>query len=112
MISSLPAIPVAAINKQLKIFELFKALDITMPVGQMAFLLTAAKLEGQSLAEIASSSNTPASTASRYLTNLSVKRREGSGGLGLLRATENPDNRRQKIIELTSAGRELIEKLI
>lgn len=112
MTSTLPSIPVAAINKQLKIFEIFKDLDYTMPVGQMVFFLTAAKLEGQSLQDIARDSETAVSTASRYLTNLSVKSRVGTKGLGLLRAYENPDNRRMKIIELTSEGRQLIEKLI
>jgi hypothetical protein len=78
MTSTLPAISTSAINKQLKIFEIFKSLDYMMPVGQMVFFLTAAKLEGQSLQDIASTSQTVVSTASRYLTNLSVKSRVGT----------------------------------
>lgn len=112
MTSTLPSIPVAAVNKQLKIFEIFKTLDYTMPVGQMLFFLTAAKLEGHPLQDIASSADIPTSTASRYLTNCSIRLRDGTPGLGLLRATENPDNRRMKIIELTSKGRQLLEQIL
>jgi DNA-binding MarR family transcriptional regulator len=104
-------ISVAAINKNLKMIEIFRHLDIEMPVGQIAFFLNAAKLEGSSLREISDAAGTKITTASRYLSNLGSRNRFRQEGLGLLDAYENPENRRQKVVVLTDQGRKVLEML-
>jgi DNA-binding MarR family transcriptional regulator len=105
-------VTVAQINQNLKLFEVFRSLDVEMPVGQIVFFLNAAKLEGAHLREIADASGTKITTASRYLANLGEKDQFRQSGLGLLKAYENPENRRMKIIELTEAGQELLVALV
>lgn len=106
------SISVADINKQLKMFEVFRQLDMEMPVGQIVFFLNAAKLEGASLREIAEASDAKMTTASRYLANLSEKDQFRQHGLNLLRAYENPANRRMKIIEVTEEGKKVLETIL
>lgn len=103
--------PVAALNKYLKIFDVFQMLDVEMPIGQIVFFLNAAKLEGSSLSEIAAASDAKLGTASRYLSNLSKIDRFRRAGLDLLKSHENPMNRRMKVIELTDKGIAVLAKL-
>ncbi|MES2048891.1 MAG: hypothetical protein V4447_10850 [Pseudomonadota bacterium] len=105
-------ITVAEINKLLKLFEVFRHLDVEMPIGQLVFFLTAAKLEGASMREIADASGTKTSTASRYLANLEAKDQFRQSGLNLLHSYDNPANRRCKVIQLTQEGKKLLRTII
>jgi DNA-binding MarR family transcriptional regulator len=102
---------IAAIDRHLRIFDVFRNLDIEMPIGQIVFFLTAAKLEGGSLREIAQASGAKMTTASRYLSNLSPKDAYRPAGLNLLIARENPMNRRMKVIRLTDEGNRVLAAL-
>ena len=103
---------IAAIDRNMKIFEVFRALDIEMPIGQILFFLYAAKYEGSSLREIAERSDTVMSTASRYLGNLSIYRRDKKPGLKLLTSKVHPENRAKLTIELTEKGRLVLQQLM
>lgn len=100
------------INKQLRIFDILTALDSEMPAGQIKFFLNAAKLQPCTLAEIAQASGTKMTTASRYLASLSAVGPYQNSGLNLLKATENPANRRQKLVELTPEGEKLLATVV
>lgn len=102
----------AAIDRNMRIFEVFRALDIEMPIGQILFFLHAAKHEGASLREIAELSDTVMSTASRYLGNLSIYRRDKKPGLKLLTSRVHPENRAKLTIELTEKGRLVLQQLM
>ena len=100
------------VAKKITFLSKFRVLESSMPVGQMVFFLVAAVNEGESLGVIAKQSGTPTSTASRYLTNLSFKQRNGEPGLKLLDAVDNPEYRSSKMITLTPEGRKLMEEII
>lgn len=102
---------VATVNKYLKIFDVFRMLDVEMPIGQIVFFLNVAKMEGASLREISEASDAKMSTASRYLASLSKMDRFRRPGLDLVTSYENPMNRRMKIIELTPKGLAVLAKL-
>lgn len=107
----LSKVSASQVNKSLKVIEAFRKIDITMPIGQVAFFLNAAKNEGLTLGDIAAITNINMANASRYLANLTKIDRYKEQGLGLLDAYENPVNRRQKLIVLTDAGRKLINEI-
>jgi DNA-binding MarR family transcriptional regulator len=107
----LSKISAAQVNKSLKVIDVFRELDPMMPIGQVAFFLTAAKNEEMTLSEIAERSGLAIATASRYLANLTGLDRYKQEGLNLLDAYDNPMNRRQKLVVLTDAGRKLFSKL-
>jgi DNA-binding MarR family transcriptional regulator len=100
------------INKQLRIFETLRHLDAQMPVGQIEFFLNAAKMQPCTLTEIAQACDAKMTTASRYLANLAAVGQFKETGLNLLKAQENPMNRRQKLVELTPEGERLLETIV
>lgn len=102
---------IVTINKYLKIFDVFRMLDVEMPIGQVVFFLNVAKMEGASLREIAEASDAKMTTASRYLSNLSKVDRFRKPGMDLVKSYENPMNRRMKIIELTPKGIAVLARL-
>lgn len=107
----LSKVSASQVNKHLKVVDVFRRIDMNMPIGQIAFFLNAAKLEGHSLSEIAEASGLPLATASRYLANLTKIDRYREPGLCFLDFYENPMNRRKKLIVLTEVGRKVIDQL-
>lgn len=105
-------VSLADINKQLRIFETLRHLDAQMPVGQIEFFLNAAKMQPCTLTDIAQACDAKMTTASRYLASLSSVGPYQGSGLNLLKAHENPANRRQKLVELTPDGEKLLESII
>lgn len=102
---------VIEIQRHLRTFEIFRKLDVEMPIGQIVFFLNAAKMEGATLKEVAEASDAKMTTASRYLANLSAKDRFRQDGLNLLYAYENPENRRQKLITVTAEGIKVLKAI-
>jgi DNA-binding MarR family transcriptional regulator len=110
-VSKLAKVSATQVNKHLKVVDVFRALDPTMPIGQVKMFLEAAKNEQSTLSELAERSGLALATASHYLTNMMVMDRYKKKGLDVLDAYENPMNRRQKLVVLTERGRKLIDQL-
>jgi DNA-binding MarR family transcriptional regulator len=89
----------------------FRKLSSTMPVGEVYMFLLAALNEGSSISELAEKADMKMSTASRYLLDLSDKRRAGNPGFGLLRSELDPNELRRKVVTLTPKGRNVIRSL-
>jgi DNA-binding MarR family transcriptional regulator len=90
----------------------FRDLSPTMPVGEVYMFLLAALNEGASITELAEKADMKMSTASRYLLDLSDKRRAGDPGFGLLRSELDPNELRRKVITLTPKGRDVVKQLM
>ena len=101
----------AEIESRLMALKAFRGLDSSMPAGQIAFFLNAAKNEGLSISEISTRIGANPQTTSRYLKNLSDTVDEFGPGLGLLYSYKNPKNRRQKLVVLTAKGHAFLKRL-
>jgi len=101
------------INKIETIVKRITAVDESMPLGQVRFLLAVAKNEGKSLRDITAECDMLVGTSSRYLANLMfIPKYRQNAGVSLVQAYENPVDRRQKVISLTPAGKKFVEGLI
>jgi len=101
------------LNKLESIFKSITAIDESMPLGQVRFLIAVAKNEGKCLKDITTECGMLVGTSSRYLANLMfIPKYRQNAGVALVRAYESPIDRRQKIIVLTPAGKKLVERLI
>lgn len=84
-----------------------------MPVSQILFLLAVAREPEKSVKEIAELAEIPYASAARYMQMLSDGRPAlGQAGLGLIRAEENPFDRKQKLLTLTPEGEELLSLIV
>jgi DNA-binding MarR family transcriptional regulator len=99
-----------SISEGLQFLSKLREIDSDMPMAQAHCLLLIAKNEGLSLKELADRADVGMASASRYISKFS-KPMSGRKGLGLVIATEDPLERRKKIIELTPKGRAFIETL-
>jgi len=93
--------------------ETLRELDSDMPMAQAVCLLLIAKNEGLSLRELAQQAGVGMASASRYVSYFG-KPHAGlvhKKGMGLVVATEDPQERRRKTITLTAKGRALINQL-
>lgn len=98
---------------KIKFLEAMRDLDPNMPASQMLFLLYTAQMPDSSVRQIAQAANVPHASASRYLTSLSDGRPAiGQEGLGVLEQTENPLDRKFKIVSLSDKGKELLSMII
>ncbi|RCX07060.1 DNA-binding MarR family transcriptional regulator [Marinomonas foliarum] len=75
-----------------------------------AFLISALE-EGVTMADMAHRANFSQSSSSRNTALLSAHHRYGRAGLDLIRATEDPRERRRKLVHLTAKGRRLVSLL-
>lgn len=87
-------------------------LDMDMPIAQALSLLLIAKHEGLSLSELAQKAGVGMASASRYVAAFGKPTKPGAKGHGLAVATEDPMERRKKVITLTHRGRAFVNKLI
>jgi DNA-binding MarR family transcriptional regulator len=93
------------------LLEAFRALDPDMPIQYALSLLTIARHEGLSMRELSERLGIAQSSASRNVAALSEWRSFRQPGHGLVRAEEDPRERRRKIVTLTPDGRALIAEL-
>ena len=100
-----------SIREGLGFLSKLREIDSDMPMAQAHCLLLIAQNEGLSLKELADRAGVGMASASRYVSNFSKPVAQGRKGLGLVIATEDPMERRKKIIELTPKGRAFIETL-
>jgi len=94
-----------------KSLETLRGLDSDMPMAQALALLVIAEKEGLSLKELAEEIGVGMASASRYVAFFGKPTPLSKKGLGLVVATEDPMERRKKIINLTAKGRALVNKL-
>lgn len=89
----------------------FQSVSPTMPVGEAMMFVAVAINEGSSLTELAEITDAKKSTASRYLLNLSEKRRTGQPGYGVVQREVDPDELRRNMYSLTPLGRKLVDNI-
>jgi DNA-binding MarR family transcriptional regulator len=88
-----------------------RALDADMPIAQALSLLVIAQKDGLSLKELAKEVGVGMASASRYVAAFGKPSATGRKGLGLVTATEDPFERRKKIISLTAKGKVIVNKI-
>lgn len=71
-----------------------------------------AKHEGCPLSELAKKAGVGMASASRYVAFMGKPLKSGAKGYGLVLAAEDPNERRKKVINLTTKGRAFVNKLI
>jgi DNA-binding MarR family transcriptional regulator len=100
-------------NSLLQALHLFKGLDARVSVNELIAFLYAAENEGLTVQEVARLAGFTQSTASRSLRALGCADSEWSQGpaLGLLAAYLNPDDARSHVIQLTTRGCEVRDRL-
>jgi DNA-binding MarR family transcriptional regulator len=101
------------LRELMQALEVFRTLDSDMPMAQATCLLIIAHNEGLSLKELSEKNGSSMAATSRYVAYFG-KPHASLGhktGLGLVVATEDPEERRKKAITLTAKGRALINKL-
>lgn len=89
-----------------------KRLDVDMPVAQALSLFIISDREGLSLKELAEHADLGMASASRYVAAFGAPSRRTPKGLGFVSATEDPMERRKKIIKLTPKGRAFVNRLL
>jgi len=93
------------------LLEAFRSLDPDMPIQYALSFLTLARNEGMSMRELSERLGIAQSSASRNVAALSEWRSFRQRGHGLVRAEEDPRERRRKIVTLTPEGRALVADL-
>ena len=90
-----------------------RLLDSEMPLPQVhvLFLVAAAGYEGMSMGELCRKAEIGQASCSRYVSALGKQDRHREQGLGLVQATEDPLERRRKIVTLTTKGQGFINKV-
>lgn len=100
-----------AMNVLLNCSLKFRYLDVDMTVLTMSVFLTVAKEDGILVADIIEQVRSNKSSVSRVLAMLSDIGRREKAGLGLVRAVEDPVNRRNKRVYLTDEGVKLVNSV-
>jgi DNA-binding MarR family transcriptional regulator len=112
------AITVARTNGTQPLWNLFQAveefrkLDQELPTQTANTFLYICVHEGCTMKDIADALGVAQSTMSRNVSALSKIHRLRKPGLDLVKATEDPYERRRKIVTLTPKGRQLKERLL
>ena len=102
---------VTPIIKATQLIEELRKLDAEMPIQTAAAYLEVANREGQTMSEIAKTLGLAQSSCSRNISALSKRHRHGKAGLDLVIATEDPDERRRKIVRLTAKGKRVLKTI-
>ena len=92
--------------------ETFRALDAEIPPQTIGTFLYVATHDGCLMKDLADSLGVAQSTMSRNVAMLDRINRHHEPGLDLVRAIEDPVERRRKIVRLTPKGRQLRDRLI
>jgi DNA-binding MarR family transcriptional regulator len=93
------------LSTALGVLSNLREIDPNMPVSEALSLLLICKYDGISLKDLASKADVGMASASRYVSTFSLE-------LGLVTATEDPDERRKKVISLTAKGKSTIRKIL
>lgn len=88
-----------------------REINSTLSVGALEMFLLVAMNEGASMTELLDKTGTKKPTGSRYLMDLSDKRRDGSRGYGLVSRDPDPSDYRRNQYTLTKKGRDVLALL-
>jgi DNA-binding MarR family transcriptional regulator len=100
------------LNTQVLAADPFRDLSATFTLQMYyAFIMVAAD-EGKSIGEYAQRAGVSTAVMSRHVLDLSVRRRTGEAGFGLLITRPNPVEMRQHQVFLTATGRALAHKVV
>lgn len=106
---------IKALDAALKVVDAVRRVcEDTMPSQQLAAFLFIAKNDGCSMADLAEYMDQAQSSISRAAAALSVHNtlsRNKKKGYGLVKAEEDPRERRRKLLKLTPKGRKLAEEI-
>lgn len=100
------------LGSALMLFHNFRKLESDMPIAQAYCFLLIAQYEGLSVKELAERANIGMASASRYVAEFSKIGGRGREGYGFVDASEDPLERRKKIIKLTPKGKTFVSKLL
>jgi DNA-binding MarR family transcriptional regulator len=102
----------APIYRMFKAIEEFRKLDQELPSQTVNTFLYIVVHEGCTMKDIADALGVAQSTMSRNVSALSKIHRLRKPGLDLVKATEDPYERRRKIVTLTPRGKQLKDRLM
>jgi DNA-binding MarR family transcriptional regulator len=100
------------LGKLQEAIQLLRELDAEMPAQTAVTFLIVAQEPGISMAELTDRLKIAQSSTSRNVAYLSRWRAYEKPGHNLVEARENPQDRRAKVVELTSKGEKLAEALV
>lgn len=100
-----------AFVKSLQIIEEFRKIDPEMRLQMVATFMTVANEEGITMKELGARLGISQSSCSRNVAALAQQHWLNKPGHDLLIATEDPDERRRKILKLTAKGRRVAEAI-
>ncbi|HSK40358.1 MAG TPA: helix-turn-helix domain-containing protein [Arenibaculum sp.] len=99
------------VSTLVRVLEALRRLDPDMPIQYALSFLTVAQNEGLSIRELSERLGIAQSSASRNVAALSRWRGFDRPGHDLVQATEDPRERRRKVVTLTPRGRALVDEL-
>jgi DNA-binding MarR family transcriptional regulator len=99
------------ITRFLGAVELFRSLDQEIPGQTIVAFLTIASHPGITVSELGDRLGMAHSTASRQVFTLSKVKTFNQPGYGLVESIENPRNRRERNIHLTSQGERFLNSI-
>jgi DNA-binding MarR family transcriptional regulator len=96
-----------------RLIHAIRLLDSEMPIPQahVLFIVAGAGSEGITMANLCRKAQIGQASCSRYVAALGKQGRHREQGLGLVQATEDPLERRRKIVTLTTKGQGFINKV-
>lgn len=100
-----------ALDPLVRVLEELRTLDPDLPIQYALSFLTIAQNEGLSIRDLSERLGIAQSSASRNVAALSRWHSFGKEGLDLVRAEEDPRERRRKIVTLTEKGRDMAGRL-
>lgn len=101
-----------AYRKGLNLLEELRKIDAEMPLQMATAFLTVASEEGITMKRLGEKLGISQSSCSRNVAALSKYHRLNKPGHDLLYATEDPEERRRKIVKLTPKGKRVAETLL
>lgn len=100
-----------ALAKVVKCLEEFRKIDPQMPPQTAQVFLWVCIQDGITMKDLAERVGISQSSTSRNVAALSKEHRYGKPGYDLVAATEDPMERRRKIVKLTPKGRRIAQAL-
>lgn len=89
-----------------------REIESDMPIQQVVVLAWVALNEGKTQKQLRDSLDMASSTSSRNLAALSKVHRLGKPGLGMIDWVDSPEDRRQKLLYLSSKGRKFVTEVL
>ncbi|MDX0801722.1 MarR family transcriptional regulator [Sinorhizobium medicae] len=99
-------------RRLISIIEEFRKLDPEIQAQTITLFLMVVARPGITMKELVQQSGLASSSVSRNIASLGAVHRNGEPGHDLLRAYEDPTDRRTKKVELTAKGRRVYETLV